>query len=202
MVITYDEHGGFYDHVRSPQTVAPGDSITDPENNHNNFDFKQLGVRVPAVIVSPLIPRGVIDHTCYDHTSMLATTEKIFGLLPLTERDKHAHTFNHLFSLTLPRIDTPSTLPDPAYSGISCPGDAEAGAQSTPLPTNVVNPTAPVDSSLQGFVHIAFLRDLQTSPPHARADKDAQYANINTHLDARQYLHEVHQKVEPQQARP
>lgn len=202
LVITYDEHGGFYDHVRPPQTVAPGDSITDPENNHHNFDFKQLGVRVPAVIVSPLIPRGVIDHTCYDHTSMLATTESIFGLLSLTERDKHAHTFNHLFSLTIPRTDTPSILPDPAYSGISCPGDAETGAQSTPLPTNVANPTAPVGSSLQGFVHIAFLRDLQTSPPHAKADKAAKYANINTHLDARQYLHEVYQKVEPQQAKP
>src|SRR5260221_498791 len=123
LVITYDEHGGFYDHVRPPQTVAPGDSITDPENNHHNFDFKQLGVRVPAVIVSPLIPRGVIDHTCYDHTSMLATTERIFGLLSLTQRDKHAHTFNHLFSITIPRTDTPSILPDPAYSCLSCPGD-------------------------------------------------------------------------------
>lgn len=201
LVITYDEHGGFYDHVRPPQTVAPGDSITDPENNHNNFDFKQLGVRVPAVIVSPLIPRGVIDHTCYDHTSLLATAESIFGLLSLTERDKHAHTFNHLFSLTTPRADTPSILPDPAYSGISCPGDAEIGARSTTLPTNVANPTAPVDSSLQGFVHIAFLRDVQTSPPQAKADKAAKYTNINTHLDARQYMHDVHQKVEPQQAK-
>ncbi|HET7638734.1 MAG TPA: hypothetical protein VFK47_08340, partial [Ktedonobacteraceae bacterium] len=141
------------------------------------------------------------DHTCYDHTSLLATAESIFGLLSLTERDKHAHTFNHLFSLTTPRADTPSILPDSAYSGISCPGDAEIGARSTTLPTNVANPTAPVDSSLQGFVHIAFLRDVQTSPPQAKADKAAKYANINTHLDARQYMHDVHQKVEPQQAK-
>ncbi|HXZ03448.1 MAG TPA: alkaline phosphatase family protein, partial [Ktedonobacteraceae bacterium] len=48
LIITYDEHGGFYDHVPPPQTVAPGDAITDPGNNSNNFNFEQLGVRVPA----------------------------------------------------------------------------------------------------------------------------------------------------------
>jgi phospholipase C len=52
------------------------------------FDFTQLGVRVPAIVVSPLIPRGIIDHSVYDHTSVLATVEHIFGLLPLTGRDK------------------------------------------------------------------------------------------------------------------
>jgi len=59
-------------------------------------------VRVPAVIISPFIPKGVIDSTIYDHISVLATVESIFGLRPLTERDKQAHTLNHLFSLATP----------------------------------------------------------------------------------------------------
>ncbi|MHB1225786.1 MAG: alkaline phosphatase family protein, partial [Gemmatimonadaceae bacterium] len=62
LVITYDEHGGFYDHVPPPQAPAPGDGVTDPEHNQHDFDFRQLGVRVPAVVVSPWIPKGVIDH--------------------------------------------------------------------------------------------------------------------------------------------
>ncbi len=118
LIVTYDEHGGFYDHVPPPQTVAPGDTPTDPENNRYAFDFTQLGVRVPAVIVSPLIPRGTIDHTIYDHTSVLATLEQIFGVLPLTERDKRANTFYHLFSRPQPRTDAPLALPAPAQSGI------------------------------------------------------------------------------------
>src|SRR5712691_13058638 len=71
LIVIYDEHGGFYDHVPPPQTVAPGDAVTDSGNNTNHFDFKQLGVRIPTVIISPLIPKGVIDTTIYDHTSVL-----------------------------------------------------------------------------------------------------------------------------------
>ncbi len=67
-------------------------------------------MRVPAIVVSPLIPRGIIDHSVYDHTSVLATVEHIFGLLPLTERDKQAHSLNHLFSLATPRTDAPPLL--------------------------------------------------------------------------------------------
>jgi phospholipase C len=89
------------------------------------FDFTQLGVRVPAIVVSPLIPRGIIDHSVYDHSSVLATVEHIFGLLPLTGRDKQAHSLNHLFSLATPRTDAPLTLPEPARSGIPCEDETE-----------------------------------------------------------------------------
>jgi len=148
LIITSDEHGGFYDHVPPPQTVAPGDAITDPGNNINHFDFTQLGVRVPAVIISPLIPRGVIDSTDYDHTSALATIESIFGLQPLTERDKHANRLDHLFSLAIPRTDAPTTLPAPANSGTRCDDDPEASAKSKLLVSGATAATAPVSSSL------------------------------------------------------
>ncbi len=199
LIITYDEHGGFYDHVQPPQTVTPGDSTTDPENNHFNFDFKQLGVRVPAVIISPLIPKGIIDHTTYDHTSVLATIENIFGILSLTNRDKHANTLKHLLSLSLPRTDAPTTLPEPAHSGIWCEGDPQPIPTSTPLNVSAAqqtSPTAPMNHSIQGFVHVAFLRDLQASPPEQKADRTARYLSINNHADAVNYMHEVRQKVE------
>ena len=201
LIVTYDEHGGFYDHVSPPQAVAPGDAITDPGNNTNNFDFKQLGVRVPAVIISPLIPKGVIDSTIYDHTSVLATVESIFGLLPLTERDKQAHTLNHLFSLTTPRQDAPTTLPAPANSGISCDDNNGASTANRSLVMDAASATEPVPSSLQGFLHVAFLRDLQATPQEEHANLTARFSNIKTQLDARLYMNEVRQKLEPSNAK-
>ncbi|TMC99324.1 MAG: phosphoesterase [Chloroflexi bacterium] len=197
LIITYDEHGGFYDHVPPPQTIAPGDKLTDPENSRFAFDFTQLGVRVPAIIVSPLIPRGTIDHTVYDHTSALATLEEIFGVLPLTERDKHAHPLNHLFSLTTPRTDAPLTLPEPAASGIECGGETEESLAARQVAEHPAKAAAPPDPSMQGFLHVAFLRDMQTTPPEERAQKAARLRNIQTRRDAKQHLAEVRHKVEP-----
>ncbi len=196
LIITYDEHGGFYDHVAPPQAVAPGDQTTDPENSRFSFDFRQLGVRVPALVISPLIPRGTIDHSVYDHTSVLATIEEIFGLLPLTERDKHAHTLNHLLSLTTPRTDAPQTLPEPAHSGISCGDEPAEQIAAQQLAAHPAKAEAPPDPSVQGFLHVAYLRDMHTSPPAEKEQQTAQYLNISTRRDAKQYLAEVKQKVE------
>ena len=197
LIITYDEHGGFYDHVPPPQTIAPGDKLTDPENSRFAFDFTQLGVRVPAIIVSPLIPRGTIDHTVYDHTSALATLEEIFGVLPLTERDKHAHPLNHLFSLTTPRTDAPLTLPDPAPSGIECGDEAEESLAARQVAEHPAKAAVPPDPSTQGFLHVAFLRDMQTTPPEERAQKAERLRNIQTRRDVKQHLAEVRHRVEP-----
>jgi phospholipase C len=202
LIITYDEHGGFYDHVPPPQAIAPGDTPTDPENNLFSFDFTQLGVRVPAIVVSPLIPRGIIDHTVYDHTSALATVERIFGLLPLTERDKQAHSLNHLFSLTTARTDALSTLPEPANSGVPCEDETEEDIAARQLVENPAKAAAPPDQSMQGFLHVALLKDMQASPPTERAQQVANYMDINTHQDAKQYLAVVRQKVDPQKGAP
>ncbi len=191
LIITYDEHGGFYDHVPPPQTVAPGDTPTDPENSHFSFDFTQLGVRVPAIVISPLIPGGIIDHSVYDHTSVLATVEHIFGLLPLTGRDKQAHSLNHLFSLATPRTDAPLTLPEPARSGIPCGDEVEERIAARQLIENIPNP------SIQGFLHVAFLRDMHTASPTEKEQLTANYLNINTHQDAIRYMADVSRKIVP-----
>jgi phospholipase C len=68
----------------------------------SGFTFAQYGVRVPAVIVSPLLPRSV-DHTIYDHASVLATMEWLFGIPPLTQRDAKARVIKGIVPLPLPR---------------------------------------------------------------------------------------------------
>ena len=110
-VVLFDEHGGYYDHVRPGDEHAPppDDGLDDQQHG---FRFDRRGVRIPALVISPLIPRNTVDHTVYDHTSVLATVEKLFGLAPLTDRDRDANDFVHLFSEPAPRTDTPWTLAD------------------------------------------------------------------------------------------
>ena len=124
LVINYDEHGGTYDHVPPPATVSPDGKIAKDPGEHvapiPPFDFTRLGVRVPAVIISPYIEAGVIDHTVYDHTSALATTRKLFlgdtwADHFLTERDRQANTFERLLTRDVPRTDMPE-FPQPNTS--------------------------------------------------------------------------------------
>jgi phospholipase C len=88
LVITYDEHGGCYDHVMPPPATPPGGQTPD------GFDFGFFGVRVPAVIVSPYVRVGSVlrppGETPFDHTSIIATLRKQFRFDPLTARDSAA----------------------------------------------------------------------------------------------------------------
>ena len=104
-VVLYDEHGGFYDHVVPPPTIAPDTSVQD------GFDFTRFGVRVPAVIVSPWVRRGVC-HTLFDHTSLLRYIAEKWDLQPLGERAAAANSLAHALegSLAVLRSDTPQSL--------------------------------------------------------------------------------------------
>jgi phospholipase C len=73
-VLTYDEHGGFYDHVSPPTTFDA------------RSDFQQLGFRVPTIVAGPRVKRGCPVSTVYDHVSVLSTATRLFGLEPLNER--------------------------------------------------------------------------------------------------------------------
>ena len=98
-VILYDEHGGFYDSARPGPATPPNDGASATLNT-NGFRFDVLGVRVPAIVVSPWVARGQVDHTQYDHSSVPATLQRLFGLQPLTDRDKHANDLLHLIAQT------------------------------------------------------------------------------------------------------
>lgn len=89
LIILYDEHGGFYDSVNPGGAIPPNDNAP-ATLNANGFGFDMYGVRVPAIVVSPWVAQGQVDHTTYDHSSVLATLERLFGLQPLTDRDRNA----------------------------------------------------------------------------------------------------------------
>ncbi len=95
--ITYDEHGGFHDHV--PPSTAP-DALTDE-------GFNQLGFRVPSLVVGPWAKRNYVSHDHYEHTSMLAFIENLFQIDPLTERDAAADPMRDCFDWEALAANTP-----------------------------------------------------------------------------------------------
>jgi phospholipase C len=128
LVVVYDEHGGFFDHVSPPSAVPPDDLR--PEE----FTFDQLGVRVPALLVSPWVGRGVIS-TVFDHTSLLKYLVQKWSLGPLGARvaaDSTNSIGAALHGSGVPRSDTAERIdltadqlrpPDPALeeeTGQSC----------------------------------------------------------------------------------
>ena len=134
LIVTYDEHGGFFDHVYPPdQNILPPDSYTSPTAYDKKsygymfgkggrpklqyqFDFDRLGCRVPAVLVSPWLEKGLVENGRLQHTSVLATVRKMWGLRnqPLTAREAQAHTFDALLErLPSRREDCPTKLERP-----------------------------------------------------------------------------------------
>lgn len=101
LVVVYDEHGGFYDHVTPPATVAP-------DTNTKEFVFNQLGIRVPAILVSPYVDAGV-DHTVFDHTSLLKYLVEKWSLGDLGRRvaDPGTNSIGVLLRRTTPRATAP-----------------------------------------------------------------------------------------------
>lgn len=116
LVITYDEHGGCYDHHPPTATAKTPDAASKP--GQMGFRFNRFGVRVPTVIVSPLIEAGTVARpdgwTPFDHTSVIKTAQIAFDLEhlgPLTERDKAAPDLSGLLALKKPRTDNPAVTP-------------------------------------------------------------------------------------------
>jgi len=141
LIVIYDEHGGFYDHV-----IAPSDNIPNPDGIDSpppsvtvswapRFAFDRLGFRVPAIIASPWIAKGKVDSTRYQHTSVLATLKALFGLSSfLTKRDASADSFESLFTeLSAPRTDTPETLPRATVPATTVSMDNPAHPANQPL---------------------------------------------------------------------
>ncbi|CAN6444083.1 unnamed protein product [Victoria cruziana] len=123
LLITYDEHGGFYDHVPTPVRGVPSpDGIVGPEPFY--FQFDRLGVRVPTIAVSPWIEKATVVHgpegpfptSEFEHSSISATVKKLFNITSnyLTKRGAWAGTFEKILQTrTTPRTDCPEQLPTP-----------------------------------------------------------------------------------------
>jgi phospholipase C len=141
LVITYDEHGGCYDHVPPPAAVPPSTPATMP------FNFDRYGVRVPAVIVSPYIRQGTVlrppGAVPYDHTSIIATLRKRWPDLgpPLTARDASAPDLGNALTLAQPDNLGPDHIDALPY---------------TPSPTDVAHAQAmPLNGMQRSLVNLA-----------------------------------------------
>ena len=199
LIITWDEHGGFYDHVAPPLATAPGDDSLSSKRNQAGFTFDQYGPRVPALIISPLIPRNLIDHRVYDHSSICATIERLFGIVGLTNRDRTANGVNVLATLSAARPDTPIALPEPA--GYARPA-AESVAASTTATARTARPDDPVDDgNLPGIIHSAMRQHLDISPQEREAII-AKVQAIRTRAEAEQYFAEVKSKIAANRSGP
>ncbi|HEX6376821.1 MAG TPA: alkaline phosphatase family protein [Allosphingosinicella sp.] len=191
LIVTYDEHGGFYDSVPPGPATPPGD---DPQYGYNRygFTFDTYGVRVPAVIVSPLIPRGTVDHCLYDHASVAKTLEQLWGLDPLTHRDAKANDVLDLLSLGAPRDDAPLTLqiPPPPLAAARPHVTIEERARIDALPL-------PDEGNLLGTLWALMKTDLELSAgtPLDAAAVRARVEAIETRGHARAYVASVMEKV-------
>jgi phospholipase C len=190
LIVTYDEHGGLYDSVAPGGATAPGDN---PQYGYstNGFTFQQYGVRVPAVVVSPLIPAGTVVHTVFDHSSVPKTLEELFDLSSLTQRDANANGLLPLLTLAAPRA-CPASLrsPAPILMAAKPPLTAEARARIDAQPM-------PQSGNLVGTLGILKKAEMELSagtPPEIAAVK-TKFNAIQTRGDARAYVAWVMEKV-------
>jgi len=128
LVITYDEWGGFFDHVVPPRLPDSHNMVAGGPADH-----AQAGFRVPCIVLSPFARPGAIGHNQYDHTSILKMVEWRFGLQPLTKRDAAARNLAEVLDPRRPQASPPS-LPivvDPGPHLCGSPGVGMAAAEDS-----------------------------------------------------------------------
>jgi phospholipase C len=126
LVYTYDEHGGYYDHVPPPPAVKP-DNIPPGADVKETITgaYDRYGFRVPTVIVSPFAKRNYVSHQVHDTTSILKLIETKWNLGALTYRDANASNLLDSLDLEGPAaFAEPPTLPAPGKTGTCTPGHA------------------------------------------------------------------------------
>ena len=121
LVITFDEWGGFFDHVPPPLAPIPPASAAAGDKDG------RLGFRVPCVVISPYARRSFIAHGQYDHTSILKMIEWRFGLPPLSVRDQTAGNLADVLDFSTPNVAAPAfNVPTGPFSPACPPASANA----------------------------------------------------------------------------
>jgi len=116
-VWTYDEHGGYYDHVPPPAAIPPDNIGPDGFLGGPHYDgFARYGFRVPCAVVSPWARPGYVSHTVFDHTSILKLVETKWNLPALTKRDANASNMLDMLDFSHPAFRTPPKLAKPLIS--------------------------------------------------------------------------------------
>jgi len=124
-ILTHDEAGGFYDHVRpqaavNPDGMLPGDLISGDvctTTTGANCGFDSTGYRVPLIVVSPFTRKNYVSHTAADYTAILKLIETRFGLPSLTKRDAAQMDMTEFFDFAHSPWATPPTPPPQPVDG-------------------------------------------------------------------------------------
>jgi hypothetical protein len=112
LIVTYDEHGGYYDHVPPPSALAPDSIAPMVQPGESAYDgFARYGFRVPSIVVSPYAKPGYVSHVVYDHTSILAFLERKWNLPAMTYRDANANDLTDFLDLNAMNARSP-TFPE------------------------------------------------------------------------------------------
>ena len=127
LVWTYDEHGGYYDHVPPPPAIPPDDIPPDISATDQPGGYDRYGFRVPTVVMSPFSKPNFVSHTVYDHTSVLKTIERKWNLPAMTYRDANAHDLLDCLDLSKRAFADPPTL--------AAPGNPTGVSRAVPPPT-------------------------------------------------------------------
>jgi phospholipase C len=143
LIWTYDEHGGYFDHVPPPPAIPP-DSIAPqvPAGQGSAFDgFGRYGFRVPCAVVSPWSRPRYVSHRVFDHTSILKLVETKWNLPALTFRDANAIPLLDLVDLRFPAFREPPKLAQPLLdtdpSALAC---NTSGPGTIPPPGSITGP--------------------------------------------------------------
>jgi phospholipase C len=139
LIWTYDEHGGYYDHVPPPAAVPPDDVGPSTLLGGPKYSgFARYGFRVPCVVVSPWARAGHVSHTVYDHTSILKLVETKWNLPALTRRDANANNMLDMLDFSAPAFRKPPALAKPLVdtdsSALACD---RSGPGTIPPPGSV-----------------------------------------------------------------
>ncbi len=121
LIYTYDEHGGYYDHVPPPKAIEPDSIPPALATGDTPGAYNLYGPRVPAVVVSPYSKPNAVTNVVHDHTSVLATIEAKWNLPALTYRDANAATVMDFLDVKRAAFLTPPTIAGPSLTGPSGP---------------------------------------------------------------------------------
>jgi phospholipase C len=137
LIWTYDEHGGYYDHVPPPTAIPPDDVPPALKPGDPPGGFDRYGFRVPSGVVSPYSKKNFVSHTVYDHTSILKTVEVKWNLPALTRRAANANSLFDMLDLEKkPAFLKPPKLPA-APNPTPKAGCLTTGAGTIPPPSAV-----------------------------------------------------------------
>jgi phospholipase C len=168
LLVVWDEHGGFFDHVPPPDGRQAAISLPPDRASQSGstFQFDRLGIRVPAILASPLVPRGAVVNGLFEHSAIPATVRKLFGRGPaLSKRDAISNTFDVAASLDAPR-PTPVAIP------FTSPPDSECETKITNL-----------SGTQKRLVALANSLDVQGLTTSATASLEGSIARVARFLD-------------------